>query len=178
MTTARSEPLRERTMTFEVRRQNDQSELVIREWLIWHPAWLGKLSVNMNFRQFLGLSKGKLGVTCALCPFHFESFHFAHFPLSISNTTSQWRDSIVLERWAGMRKEYKNHCLKGLHLDAIYCWTKRVEKIIVWKDYTLGQSIVSNERVEKIIVWRDYTLRQSIVSNERIKKIFFERITP
>ena len=69
-----------------------------------------------------------------------------------------------------MRKEYKNYCLKWLHLKAIYCWSKRVEKIIVSKDYTLRQSIVSNERVEKIIVWKDYTLRQSIVSNERVEK--------
>ena len=27
----------------------------LREWSIWYPAWLGKLGVNMNFRQFLGV---------------------------------------------------------------------------------------------------------------------------
>ena len=28
---------------------------LLREWSIWHLAWLGKLGVNMNFRQFLGV---------------------------------------------------------------------------------------------------------------------------
>ena len=28
---------------------------LFRDWSIWHPAWLGKLGVNMNFRQFLGV---------------------------------------------------------------------------------------------------------------------------
>ena len=27
----------------------------LREWSIWYPAWLGKLGVNMNFRQFVGV---------------------------------------------------------------------------------------------------------------------------
>ena len=27
----------------------------LREKSIWHPAWLGKLGVNMNFRQFLSV---------------------------------------------------------------------------------------------------------------------------
>ena len=27
----------------------------LREKSIWHPAWLGKLGVNMNFKQFLGV---------------------------------------------------------------------------------------------------------------------------
>ena len=28
---------------------------LFREWSIWHPAWLGKLGMNMNFRQPLGV---------------------------------------------------------------------------------------------------------------------------
>ena len=29
--------------------------VLFREWSIWHPAWLGKLRVNRNFKQFLGV---------------------------------------------------------------------------------------------------------------------------
>ena len=79
---------------------------------------------------------------------------FAHFFLPISKITSQSRDSIVLERWASMRKEYKNYCLKRLHLNAIYCLSKRVS------------------------VGKRTHLRQSIVRVKEYKKSLFERITP
>ena len=48
--------------------------------------------------QELPISRGKLGSTRPLCP-----FHFAHFSLSLSKITSQSRDSIVLEWEPSMR---------------------------------------------------------------------------
>ena len=32
---------------------------LLRDLSIWHPAWLGKLGVKMNFRQFLGVIYAK-----------------------------------------------------------------------------------------------------------------------
>ena len=43
---------------------------------------------------------------------------------------------------------------KGFQPWAIYCIEWKRRKIIVWKDYGLGQSIVSNEREEKLLFER------------------------
>ena len=37
------------------KRESNRKITLFREWSIWHPAWFGKLAVNMNFRQFLGV---------------------------------------------------------------------------------------------------------------------------
>ena len=34
----------------------------LREWSFWHPTWLGKLGVNMNFRQFMSVIYAKKSV--------------------------------------------------------------------------------------------------------------------
>ena len=48
------------------KRELDGKATWLREWSIWNPAWLGKLEVNMNFRQFLGVICGS---TCVKAGF-------------------------------------------------------------------------------------------------------------
>ena len=51
------------------KRKLDEKIALLREISIWHPAWLGKLGVSINFRQFLSLNCAKnLRNSRILCP--------------------------------------------------------------------------------------------------------------
>ena len=43
---------------------------LLRDELIWHPAWLGKLGVNVNFRQFL----------CVICAKNLRESGISSYP--------------------------------------------------------------------------------------------------